>query len=63
MTPCLISPPPLLSFSDAKDFPQLEGLMELWEGHLISLFKGLDVMDKSPLPEWGSSGPSTVPQM
>ncbi len=27
--------------------------MELWEEHLVSLpFKGLDVMDESPLFEW-----------
>ncbi|WP_016731164.1 hypothetical protein [Saccharolobus islandicus] len=31
----------------------IEGLMELWEEHLVSLpFKGLDVMDESPLFEW-----------
>ncbi|WP_143713036.1 hypothetical protein [Saccharolobus islandicus] len=31
----------------------IEGLMGLWEEYLVSLpFKGLDVMDESPLFEW-----------
>ncbi|ADX82178.1 hypothetical protein GO599_02505 [Sulfolobus islandicus] len=31
----------------------IKGLMGLWEEHLVSPpFKGLDVMDESPLFEW-----------
>ncbi|PSN85984.1 hypothetical protein B9Q00_10660 [Candidatus Marsarchaeota G1 archaeon OSP_C] len=33
----------------------IEGLMGLWEGHLVSLLKGLELCDDSPLFMWGSS--------
>ncbi|WP_080513555.1 hypothetical protein [Saccharolobus islandicus] len=45
----------------------IEGLMGLWEEHLVSLpFKGLDVMDESPLLfrwEWISDPLERVSQV